>query len=223
MKRIYLILLVGITPLGAFTLKWENHNSRTNEHKTIEAVVFMTPQDWKTNTEGQKITTEVAKGLKQAVGGTPDEGLADAVSKSVKIAEAAALDTADPIIAAVKAGVQILAEPTGVAINAIIEAATVKRRMSFVQGTSELTWNWKNIEETQGYTDDGTMFIVFLERTGEKEGNYLGSAVVDIRGQLNFKIGSTGDLYVRAYEYDEDFPGDNLELIYESAGYDKIK
>lgn len=222
MKVLYAGLLCSAISLHPFKIIWENADTPTNSSRSIEAAVFMNSGDFKTLKEGQKATTEVAEGVRQAAGGDVSSGdvTGEVVKGVTEITTAAASGgTAD----LVKAAVQVAAVPVGIAINAIIEAVTVKKTYNFDAGEPIFNWYWADIIERNGYGDNGNVFVVLMDKTDKDDQKYLGSLLVPIRGQVNFKIGTKGNLAVRAFGYDEDVPGTNLTKLYESKNYDSFK
>lgn len=222
MKTFYILFIGLVLSTGSclsYKLKFENNVSGENNNMKIEAVVFMTANDWTKLEAGKKMNDLVMESIKEGLA-DKDEGTA------VELAEAG-IDAANPTVAAIREGAKLLAEPIRVSVNEILNAINKKKIHTFTQGTGIIEWEWKNIEEMNGYGDQETVFVILFNRTGDQEAEYLGDFVVGIRGELNFKIDENKRLYTQAFSYNEDAvrekDGENLELIYQSVRYNEIK
>lgn len=195
-------------------------NSNAVGNISLPVIIFSNAQEWKSLDESKEITQKVfeavEKGGKAIAGDGGDNPAEQVVGTAKKIAEGVATGGTSEIIGT---AAQVLAEPLKIAVDAIIKATKEKHKHFLTSGTTADCWDWKDIEPW-GHDTAKTVFGVVFDQTDQ---TYLGTFVVDTRGEVHLKIDpTTKRLYLQIWGYDDSIAGTNLKKVFESVGWNTV-
>ncbi len=216
-----------VVPSYAYVITFDNANAVGRIALTI--IIYSNAQEWLSMDAGKKITETVFNAVKEAGGALSSAGgsknstaageVADVAVKAATKATAAV--ATGGISEAVGLATQVLAEPLKVMVDEIVKSAKEKRKHYLTAGSGRTTdtWSWKDIAPW-GNDSDRTVFGVVFDETDQ---TYLGTFVVDVRGEVRLKIDPKNkSLYLQIWNYDESVPNTNLRKVFETVGWDTV-